>query len=71
MLIYIISIIFALSGFFYLLGKLMDEAKCYVCNYYGDKFYMIESSNKKYRHYSCNHYSSKLTHISHGSEWSQ
>lgn len=46
----------------------MDEAKCYVCNYYGDKSYMIESSNEKYRHYSCNHVSSKTTRFSHGSE---
>ena len=68
MIIYILSIFAIIYSFFYLIGKVMDEAKCYVCNYYGDKSYMIESSNEKYRHYSCNHVSSKTTRFSHGSE---
>lgn len=68
MIIYILSIFAALYGFFYLIGKAMDEAKCYVCKYYGDKFYMIQSSDDKYRHYSCNYTASKTTYISHGSE---
>ncbi len=53
MIIYICSTFIIAYSVLYLLGTLFQDKKCVSCRFYGDRDYMDELPNKKFKHPNC------------------